>query len=532
MAIEEISEDMLKCPQIEMQIIGTFAKRPETFFSYNDAIKNNDFSDGATRYWHAFLNDYFLTYSMEVSPALFNVFASMNTQRLSGYKKFGGFKVIQEMMEFSLDDDSLMNAVNTLKKFTLVRELSSNNYPVENIVGNAKFNIMTAEDVANIIRGKVDKICNDAITNLDAPTDMAKNTVSFVDDFFTTPSMGARTPWQFMNDICMGINQGDTTASLAISNSGKGRNLIALLLYLAFSEGAKVYLCSNEMSTEKQRRAVLCTAVNSPWFQKIAGIGSISIPEKRLVLASYTSGKSNELMYRSMDKDGNYTETIDEFRQRVAEESYEYQQVKATAKYLEENMTDRFLFKECGANYDDVTISRLFKQAVLCSGAEILAYDTLKPNVRASGKSGWEDFYRTTTVLQECIQSLRTAAGIFTIQASRDAVHKRIEELSQDSIASASLIFQLFDCCYGWLHMNPQDYGDYAISYYDKNYGEVIEHELDKNKRYCGVKILKNRRNGKSGMYAWEVDLNTNQWVQCPGELVCKKPRATNKWNQ
>ena len=50
MAIEEISEDMLKCPQIEMQIIGTFAKRPETFFSYNDAIKNNDFSDGATRY--------------------------------------------------------------------------------------------------------------------------------------------------------------------------------------------------------------------------------------------------------------------------------------------------------------------------------------------------------------------------------------------------------------------------------------------------------------------------------------------------
>ena len=80
--------------------------------------------------------------------------------------------------------------------------------------------------------------------------------------------------------------------------------------------------------------------------------------------------------------------------------------------------------------------------------------------------------------------------------------------------------------------MNPQDYGDYAISYYDKNYGEVIEHELDKNKRYCGVKILKNRRNGKSGMYAWEVDLNTNQWVQCPGELVCNKPRATNKWNQ
>ena len=532
MATEELDEELLKCPQIEMQVLGTFMKRPETFFSYDDVIKNKDFSDGNTRYWHAFLNDYFMTYSTEVSPALFNVFSSMNTKRLSGYKAFGGYKTVQQMSELALDDESLRNAVNILKKYTLVRELYNDHYPVENIIGHSKFSSMSAEDVADLVRGKVDSICNTAITNLDEPTDMVKGSLDLINDFFVTPSMGIATPWQFLNEICMGINKGDTTASLAISNAGKGRNLIALLLYLAFAQNAKVFLASNEMSAEKQKRAVLCTAVNSPWFQKIAGVGKIEIPEKRLVLASYKSDWDGKLIYRRLNSDGEYTETIEEFRKRVEKESTEYQQVCEAVRYLENNMTDRFLFKECGSNYDDSSIVRLFKQNALCKGVDILAYDTLKPNVRANGKSGWEDFYRTTTVLQECIQSLRTVSGIFTIQASRDVVHKRIEELTQDSIASASMVFQLFDCCYGWLHIKPQDYNDYVISYYDKNYGGTVEKNLDPKKNYCGIKILKNRRNGKAGMFVWEVNLDTNQWVQVPGELICTKPRSGNKWNQ
>lgn len=532
MAIEELDQDLLKCPQVELQILGTFVKRPETFFSYDDVIKNKDFSDSNTRYWHAFLNDYFMTYSTEISPALFNVFSSMNPKRLSGYKSFGGYKAIQQMTEFALDDDSLSNAVNILKKYTLIRELYNDHYPVENIIGHYKFSSMNAEDVADLVRGKVDSICNSAIVNLDEPVDMAKNSLDLINEFFTVPSMGLSTPWPFLNDICMGINKGDTTASLAISNAGKGRNLIALLLYLAFKQDARVFLCSNEMSAEKQRRAVLCTAVNSPWFQELSGVGKIEIPEKRLVTALYKSDWDGEYIRRKIDDNGGYIETVDDYRKRVAEESTEYQQVCEAVRYLENNMKDRFLFKECGSNYDDTTVTRLFKQAALCKGADILAYDTLKPNVRSNGRSGWEDFYRTTTVLQECVQSLKSVSGIFTIQASRDAVHKRIEELTQDAIASASMVFQLFDCCYGWLHIKPQDYNDYVISSFNKQYGGAAEQSLDPKKQYCGVKILKNRRNGKAGMYVWEVNLDTNQWVQIPGELVCKKPRSSNKWNQ
>ena len=90
MAIEEIDSELLKCPQCELSILGTFFKNPMMFFSYTDVIQNSDFSDSNTRFWHIFVTDYLLTYSNEVSPALLNTFASMNTVRLQGYKKFGG----------------------------------------------------------------------------------------------------------------------------------------------------------------------------------------------------------------------------------------------------------------------------------------------------------------------------------------------------------------------------------------------------------------------------------------------------------
>lgn len=523
----------LTCPQVELSILGSFFKQPQMFFSYIDVIKNSDFGDSNTRFWNVFLNDYLLTYSNEVSPALLNTFASMNSTRLQGYRKFGGFNTVKTMMELALDEESLMGAVNALKKYSLVRNLAKDNYPVENIVGHSKFSLMSAEDVAGLIRGKLDSICNATIVNLDAPDDMAKDSVSFVNDFFDTPSMGMGTPWQFLNEFCLGLHSGDTLASLAISNSGKGRNLIYLATYLAFVEGAKVYLCSNEMSLDKQKRAVLTTACNAPYMKKLTGTDLV-IPEKRLVLASYRSDWNQEIIYRKMDKDGNYTESIEDFRQRVAQESTEYQQVCEVARFLENNMKDRFLFKDVTGNYSDEAIIRLFNQAALCSGADVICYDTLKPPPATGGnKAGdWAMFQQTATRLQECIQKLKTPAGVFTIQADRASVHKRIEEMTQDSIAMSSSLFHLVDECVGWLHIRPEDYADYAIARYNPQFGEVVEQELDPKKKYTGLKILKNRRGAKGSIFVLETNLDTNVWEQIEGELIVKNAKNPVKYTK
>lgn len=522
----------LKCPQVELSILGSFFKQPQMFFSYMDIIKNNDFGDINTKYWHVFLTDYLLTYSSEVSSALLNTFASMNTTRLQGYKKFGGFNTVKAMMDLALDEDALMNATNTLKKYSLMRSLATSNFPVENILGDSRFNTLSAEDVAGLIRGKLDSICNSAIVNLDAPNDMTKDSVSFVNDFFDTPSMGTTTPWAFLNDFCLGLHAGDTLASLAISNSGKGRNLIYLATYLAFVEEAKVYLCSNEMSLDKQKRAVLTTACNAPFMKKITGT-NLMIPEKRLVMASYLSDWDKQPMYRQHNADGEYTETLEEFRSRVAQESTEYQQVCEVARYLEDNMKDKFLFKDVTGNYSDEAMIRLFNQAVLCSGADVICYDTLKPPPATSSKVGdWAVFQQTATRLQECIQKLKTAAGVFTIQADRSSIHKRIEEMTQDSIAMSSSLFHLVDECIGWLHIRPEDYKDYAISRYDPKFGEAVEQELDPKKRYTGLKLLKNRRGNKGSIFVLETNLDTNVWDQIDGELIVKNSRNITKYTK
>lgn len=526
------NEIELSCPQVELSILGSFLKNPQMFFSYMDVVKNNDFSDGNTRYWHVFLNDYLLTYSNEVSPALLNTFASMNTIRLQGYKKFGGYNTVKSMMDLALDEESLANSINVLKKYSLLRSLAKENYPVENIIGSNRFDLMTAEDVAGVIRGKLDGICNSAIVNLDAPNDMVQDTVGFVNSFFETPSRGIETPWQFLNSYCLGIHPSDTLGIIATSNSGKGRNLIYLSTYLAFVEGAKVYLCSNEMSLDKQKRAVLTTACNAPFMKKLTGTDLV-IPEKRLVLGSYLSDWDKQVIYRNKNSDGEYTESVEDFRARVEKESTEYQQVCEVARYLETNMKDKLLFKDVIGNYSDEVIVRLFNQAVCCTGADVVCYDTLKPPPATSGnKTGdWSVFQQTATRLQECIQKLKTAAGIFTIQADRATIHKRIESLTQDSIAMSSSLFHLLDECIGWLHINPADYKDYAISYFHNQYVGMDEKELDPKKRYVATRILKNRRGNKGHIFVSEVNLDTNVWQQIDGELIVKNSKP-DTWSK
>ena len=81
--------------QVEMIVLGSLFARPEEAgFRFMNVIKNEDFHDPMTAYFHVFFNDYILTYSNEVTEAKCNMFASMDPVRFKGYKKFGYFKNI------------------------------------------------------------------------------------------------------------------------------------------------------------------------------------------------------------------------------------------------------------------------------------------------------------------------------------------------------------------------------------------------------------------------------------------------------
>lgn len=534
MAIEEINEELLKCPQCELSVLGTFFKTPMMFFSYTDVIKNTDFSDGGTRFWHVFINEYLLTYSNEISPALLNTFASMNSSRFQTYKRFGGWNTVKAMMDIALDEDSLTNAIQMMKKYSLLRGLVQDGFNVENIVGSNSFSTMNAEDVAALVQGKLDTICNDAIVNINKPTDMTRDACGFVDSFFATPSTGLKTPFNFLNDYCLGLQKGDSLFWGSVTNAGKGRSLINIACYLAMVEGARVSILENEMDLLRMRQAFVVSALNSDYAQKITGC-KLAIPEKRLVLASYLDNSTNQPMYRYYDKDGNYTETEDQYRTRVAKCSDEYNMVKHVMEYLEQNVQNKILFKNITSNYSDVSLIRHFNQSALVDGSDVIIYDTIK-NAPSNNKTGadigsWSQLVNTATILQETTAKLKTASAIMSFQLDRNAYRKRIEELNEDNIAGASGIMHIADQMCMFLHMKPEDYKDYKLSQKVDAWGqnETIGTDLNPSKRYTGFRIMKNRRGSKGPIFVTETDLNLNTWKELPGELTVDKPRAFMK---
>lgn len=510
--------------QNEMIVLGTlYAKPEEEGFTYIDAIKNSDFHDPAMRFYHALFNDFILTYSTDVTEAKVNMFCSMNTTRMQGYKKYGLFKTIKEIMKFATNSaEEFKQQVGVLKKWSVLRGLQKNGYDVSRILGHPKFNSLSADECANLIRGNLDKVCSRIITGIDDPIDLSANATSIIDGYLETPEKGHQLAWNFMNQMCAGIMPGDSLGVLAASNSGKGRSLIYLATHLALIEKVKVAFIANEMGPDSMRNAEYAVVLNSPAIQNLHG-NELCIEEKRFKTGAYKDSSGN-LIYRNIDNDGNYTETIDQFRSRLQTISPEYRGVKSAMKWFEENGKDTILFKNCSADYSDAAIQRLVRQFVLSKGVDVWFYDTLKHG-SGSDMSKWSDFVQTTTRLCELNQTLKSAA-ILSAQVNNSIFQMRPEDVNASAISNASYIYHLFDQMIVLMHLKKDMYGDYTLKTKDSN-GSIKDVNLDINEHLTACSIIKNRR-GSKNIFLLNSDLDRNLWIEKNGILVPKEKKKTD----
>lgn len=502
--------------QVEMIVLGSLFARPEEIgFSYIDVIKNSDFHDPAMAYYHAFFNDYLLTYSNEITETKCNMFASMDKVRLQGYKKFGFFKPIKEIMNLSVSSsDELKEQVDILKKWSVLRQLNKNGYDVSRILKHPRFNSLSADECANLIRGNIDKICNKIITGLDDPIDLSENAASLMDGFLETPERGLDCVWDFVTQMCSGIMKHDSYCIAMNSNQGKGRSMIFLATHLALCEGANVAFFGNEMDYNSMKLAAISVVNNSPHIQKLHG-NEIHIPEKRFKTGTYLDSEG-KIIYRKTDSDGNFIETVEQFRERLERTSQEYRNVKNAMKWFEEK-TSKIWFKNCSANYSDESLQRLVRQAVYQHNVDVWFYDTLKHGT-GSDMSKWTDLVQTATRLCEMNATLPTAS-IMSAQLNNTAFQTKPEDMTSSTLASASYIYHLFDVMIVMQHLKPESYKDYALQ--TKENGKLVYHNLDTNRHLTVANLMKNRRGGKA-MYLIDSDLNENVWLQQPGILVPK----------
>lgn len=508
--------------QVEMIVLGSLFARPEEVgFSYIDVVKNTDFHDPMTAYFHAFFNDYILTYSNEVTEAKCNMFASMDRARLQGYKKFGFFKTIREMMNLATtSDEELRNQIDVLKKWSVLRQLNKNGYDVSKILKHPRFNSLSADECANLIRGNIDKICNKIITGIDDPIDLSSGASSIMDDFLEAPERGINAVWDFVNQMCSGIMKHDSYCIAMNSNQGKGRSMIFWAVHLACCEDINVAFFGNEMDYRSMQLAALSVVNNSPYIQKLHG-NEIHIPEKRFKTGSYLDSNGN-IIYRNTDSDGNFTETVDQFRERLSKISQEYRSVKNAMKWFEERKS-KIWFKNCSSNYSDESVQRLVRQAVYQHNVSVWFYDTLKHGT-GSDLSKWADLVQTATRLCEMNATLPTAA-VMSAQLNNMAFQTRPEDMTSSTLASASYIYHLFDVLIVMQHLKPEMYKDYALQ--KKENGKIVYRSLDSNRHLTVANLLKNRR-GSKAMYLIDSNLDENVWIQQNGILVPKSTVEDN----
>ena len=503
-----------------MIVLGSMFSRPEEVgFSYINIIHNKDFHDPAMAFYHVFFNDYILTYSNEITEAKCNMFASMDDVRMKGYKKFGFFKTIKELMKFGISsDDELKGQVDILKKWSVLRSLNKNGYDVSKILKHPKFNSMSADSCANLVRGGIDKICNQVITGLDDTIDMSANVMSVMDGFLEAPERGWNCNWDFVNTQCSGIMKHDSYCIAMNSNQGKGRSLINLAMHLALVEGANVGFYANEMSFESMRLAGLSVVNNSPAIQKLHG-HQLAIPEKRFKSGTYLDNDGN-IIYRRTDGDGNFTETVEQFKNRLEKDSKEYRDVKDTMRWFEEFGQSKIWFKNCAENYSDDSLQRLIRQGIYQRSLDVWFYDTLKHGT-GSDMSKWSDLVQTTTRLVEMNATLPTAA-IMSCQLNKSAHQMKPEDVTDAQLSAATYIFHLFDVMIVLMHLKPGAHKDYVLQIKDKSTGQWRNESLSEDRHWTVANLIKNRR-GSKHMYLLDSDLNLNVWTQKNGILIPKE---------
>ena len=493
--------------QSEMLVVGSFFKEPTLYLTYSTTIvPKYDFSDKACEFFWQLFSDYYISYSEVFTELKLNTFASMVPERLKNYKTYGGYKTIKELMDLA-DTVDFKNYFSTFKKYSLLRAFDSAGFDVSKILALKNFQSFTPEDVCRIVRGRIDKVAN-KVQAIDEPSVLTDNASSYIDQFLCAPSMGVNGPWPYMQKYYRGLLPGSVLMSGALSNSGKGRNLVYLLAYLCLVQKQKILLLANEMSESSIKLNFLVTCINSPEIQEVHGIKGISKPERELALGSFKDDNGNYI-YRKTNDNGEYIESEEDYKKRIKETSSEYRKIQQIMHWVESESEGRFMFKNIGSCYEDEVLELEIKKARTIYACDGVAYDTLKC-------SGVEDFAKlaaTATKLTEWIHDTNMYM-ICTFQLTDSAWDIPIENLNSQAIASSKRLMHVTDQMQMWKHLTTEDKQNYVYVTESDDWGGPVEHDLDVNKSYVGMRIVKNRVGSKNELICFEVHMNENVWKE------------------
>ena len=506
MNIEEISS-----VPTEVLFVGSIYKEPDLLINYSQYMRSKyDFSDEVTRFFYDSAEIIYKNRTQTFNKTTILTYFSEEPERLSTFKKYGGWKTLESWIKLAITSD-FDTYYNTVKKYSLLREYHRNGYDVSKIMQHKKFEQFSASDIYRLVRGKVDRIHTVILTNQEAEILNSHIKDTLISNM-EKPDLGTPLPFAILNDIFRGCKFGSTMAVGMLSNAGKSRFMTKIIAYLTLVQHERVFVMLNEMGVDDLRKCLITTVINNEEFQKLHGI-KLTKPEKELALGLYKD-KNGEYIYRKTDENGEFTETMEEYVQRVADNSAEYNKIMQIANWIESETNELILVKDMASGYDDKTLEFEIRKANLTHGAKYFFYDTCKQDVMDTGD--WAALKATTTKLTDLAKQLNMF-GYLSIQLTDDTEFCEPDKLTSNNIANAKQIKHIIWTMALFKEINSGDFHKYRYVQHDEQWGKDIECELKVGKRYYVANVDKNRFGCKKKVL-FEVDLDLNTWVEV-GEL-------------
>ena len=497
--------------QNESLLVGSFYKNPDLFIEHGRYIKSKyDFADEVTKFFYENYEVMYKTFTQTIDETKIFTFMSQDSDKLKIYKKYGGYKTIKTWMELANEDD-FKNYLETVKKYSLLREYNNKGYAVDKIMAHPKFDLLKANDIYKLIRATADKVSTVILANEESVV-VNKEATKVMKGYLIKPDMGLEMPFEILNDCFKGMRLGKFYCNGMMSNEGKTRLSTLIGAYIAFVKGEKVLFMCNETSEEDFKACLIVSAINNKWFRELHNI-KLPKNEKEFTLGVYRDNKG-EVISRKCDENGEYIETEEEYIERVYEESDEFKEIYKVCEWIESQIDNKIFFKYMDDYSDDMIEFEIRKHNTV-HGVKYFFYDTMK----CYKEENWALLKGTAEVLQKlCLQLKMFGWG--NIQLTDDTVVTDIFQLSSQNIASARHLKHVLDHLTFTVRINKEEYHKYQYIP-NEPWGDREPLDLSLSKNYSLLHIEKNRGGAKDRKPLLEVDLNYNTWYEV-GELIKK----------
>ena len=499
----------------EILFVGSIYKNPDLLVEYGTYVRSKyDFADEATRFFYDNAEIMYKNHSQTFNKTSILTYFSSEPEKLSQYKKYGGYKIISQWTELAITDD-IAKTFEVLKKYSLLREYQRQGFNIERIVKHKKFDTFTANDIFRLVRGMADKVHTVIMTSNESEI-LNVHMTDVVNQHLEVPDMGIPIPYPILNDLFRGIKYQTMMCVGMLSNAGKSRFMFTIIAYLALVKKQKIGVLLNEMTVDSMKLCLLVSCINNPWLQELHGI-KIAKKEKEIALGLYRDSKG-EFIYRKRDKMGNFTESIQDYQSRLSTESDEYKNVCKVAAWIESETEGLIFAKDISTGYDDKSLEHEIRKMNMVNGIRLFFYDTLKSDTSSTGD--WAALKVTTTILAELTRELNCFI-YSSIQLTDETNYIKPHELTSSQISASKTIKHVLDELILCKEITAAEKSKYRYIQDDEDYGEPAPVELPDDKRvYCFV-VDKNRSGDKKRL-AVAVDLNLNTWQEL-GEIALRK---------